>query len=570
MGAGEVEGTPGSGVDLGDGAAGEVDPGGRRLEVLLVAIGRGLLIGLASGAVAGTITVPIVGTVFGAAIGLAVAAGPTAIGAVALWLAARPGTSPEAFQRRSAVILSAVGVLVMAGVYGYVRWGADTDVFASGVAIGGAVAILLLVRAHGRISAIAPDPVGAEPYGAERAIVGLIVVVAVGLGASVVWTRYLAPEARAKRALQAERDQLARSMGLDDLYAYDLEGGARQIWCRSTDGGAGTGLERETVGYLSFGSGSLEYGDVDDARAAVGLGRDALEEDGYETYEQETDQGSWVYGVRDDRSALIRGPGRNPSFDPGITIRVAEGCIDRQPNLEVEGEPTGRLLGAGQTDPARTEATCPDGEPARLVTVISSSWLGRAEARPEWTLTDGAGGRVPHCDLVDGMDGAVVLSVPAAGPPIVRAAFGEAPDGDQAPLAVEVAPPDAAAEPLAAAPVLLQEDGYTSVDGCPVGTVQTVRVRWNRPLGAEDEPVAPAAELREAYWVTIERAGARAGSMPSAIVVPSGQRSELIDRLDHVLCLAEPGRPVQVDVAPSDHLDAGGAPTAWHDLAVDR
>lgn len=574
MGAGEVEGTPGSGADLGDDAEGsaEVDPGGRRLEVLLVAIGRGLLIGLVAGAAGGTITVPIIGTAFGAAIGVAVAAGPTAIGAVALWLAARPGTSPEAFQRRSSVILSAIGVLVMAGVYAYVRWGVDTEAFAGGVAVGGAIAILLLVRAHGRISAIAPDPADAEPYAAERAIVAMIVVAAVGLGGWAGWTRFVAPEARAKRALQAERDQLARSMGLDDLYAYDLEGGARQIWCRPTEVGAGTGLERETVGYLSFGSGSLQYGDVDDTRRAVRLGRDALEDDGYTIHEQETDQTWWVYGVRSDQSALILGPGRTQSSDDdGVTIRLAEGCIDRQPNLEIEGEPTRRMLGAGQTDPARTEASCPDGEPARVVTVISSSHLRLAEAQGVWTLTDGAGGRVQPCDISDGMDGAVALSVPAAGPPIVRAAFGQATDGEQATLAVDVAAPDAAAEPLAAAPVLLQEDGYTRIDdGCPIRTVQTLRVRWNRPLGAEDVQIDPTAELREAYRVTIERAGSEASATPSAIVVPSGHRSERLDRLDHVLCLAEPGRPVRVAVAASDRLDLGGPPTARFDLAVAR
>ncbi|HOM83960.1 MAG TPA: hypothetical protein PLZ94_19465, partial [Armatimonadota bacterium] len=61
---------------------------------------------------AGTAIAPVLGTAYGAMFGIAAAVVPSVVGAIALWLAARPGTSAEAFRTRVRRILVAIGAVV--------------------------------------------------------------------------------------------------------------------------------------------------------------------------------------------------------------------------------------------------------------------------------------------------------------------------------------------------------------------------------------------------------------------------------------------------------------------------
>ncbi|MBX3287539.1 MAG: hypothetical protein KF703_19490 [Actinobacteria bacterium] len=562
--------------------------GSARARVLLLALGWGELIGAIAGAVAGTAIAPVLGTVYGALVGALVAVVPSVAGAIALWLAARPGTSPEAFRRRSATILTVVGATI--GVV--VGWASSTgewdEQVAGPVVAGCLVAIALLVRAQRSIGGVEPDPVGA-PRGPERAALALLLAVVFGALGWFGWHRYLSPGARARREVVGERDRLGRLMGLGDLYGYDLDRGARRIECRWS----GAEGDATTTGYLSYGGGSQEYGDIADARDAVDRARRDLEARGYRVAHEERPQGSWVYGLRRDRSVTIEGPGTRPLAvdlpdETGIDIRVADGCPDRQPPLSLaDGDAPPRLLAAGHAPAvADRPVECSDGRPAALVTVVAAGWLGRAADRADaWTLTTASGRAVRPCELPGAEDpGAVhALLVPRPDDPVVRAEVavevvtGEGQNDAEAAttrLSVDVAPPGAPARAVRASLDAAAGDLREIYLGdCPAGTVQGVLVRWDRPRlqanDVDDETARTAAPERD-YRVSIERDGRTRTVAPLAVEGVSLSSSGLIDATGQLLCLGEPGRPVRVRGAASEQLDLGGPPTEAFDLAIPR
>jgi hypothetical protein len=541
---------------------------------LVLGLRWGLLIGVVAGGVAGTFVVIVVGTIFGILYGVIGAAGPTIVGSVALWFAAKPGTSATAFRRRVAAILTVLGLVVAVAAFVITSPEASSDeTFDGPILLGAGIAIFLLLYAYRAIAEVTPAPAGTPTTGADRAVVVLLAALVVVPALSFAWTRALSPEARDRRSIEAERDALLDEMGLD------LDDGTTRT---ESCGPRGASVPR--TGQATFGGSNSVDGDRAEAIEALAQGRRALEARGYAvSYDEGVDR-LWAYGIRGDRTVVI-GPTYVVDDDWSIRLRVDDGCPQPQPGFQPTDDrrreaPT--LVAAGQApSDVRFLSECADRTDPRLIVIRTNGWIGReAEQASEWVLTTRSGRRLTPCSVIVERESAA-LEVPVDDDdPVVEAAIsvtfdaegdGE-PDGPPERLAIAVPDPGAPAQAIEALSIGGSDEGTSDTEQvCPVGTVQGVVVRWARPLHGADLFGGESRAFVGAegdYEVSVERDGEVTTAVPTAVVAPDESFEPFSGATEQLLCLDVPGRPIEVRGDASDRFDPGGPSTDAFELAV--
>jgi hypothetical protein len=546
-----------------------------RLRAMALGLRWGLLIGVVAGGVAGTFVVIVVGTIFGIVYGVIGAAGPTIVGSVALWFAAKPGTSATAFRRRVAAILTVLGLVVAVAAFVITSPEASSDeTFDGPILLGAGIAIFLLLYAYRAIAEVTPAPAGTPTTGADRAVVVLLAALVVVPALSFAWTRALSPEARDRRSIESERDALLDDMGLDVTHRS-----SRTEYC----GPRGTNVSR--TGPATFGIGEPRSGDRDAALEALTQGRRELEARGYAVSFDEGVERLWAYGVRGDRTVVI-GPAFASDGGWSFPVRVDDGCPQQQPTFEPTddgGRDAPMLVAAGYVPiDERLPRQCLSLTDSRTIVIGTNGWIGsEAEQASEWVLTTRSGRRLAPCSLLIERESAV-LEVPTEGDeddPVVEAAISVTidaegdgqPDGPPERLAIAVPDPGAPVQAIEALSVGGSDEGTSDTEQvCPVGTVQGVVVRWARPLHGADLFGGESRAFVGAegdYEVSVERDGEVTTAVPTSVESP-GSFNPYTAATEHLLCLDVPGRPIEVRGDASDRFDPGGPSTEAFQLAM--
>ena len=540
-----------------------------RLRVVSLALAWGLGIGAGLGALAGTLVVPLFGTLYGLVLGLGVAAAPTVVGAAALYLSARPGTSPEAFRRRVRVVLTTIGLLVVAVGVPLVLFRIDDsattpDLFGGPVLLGCLLAPYLLLWAHRSIAAVEPAPAGVR----DRSGIGLLLVVALlvgGICGRVAWTNLLGPDARALRAVEAERDRIADRIGVGSVGDGTSTHSTREDLC------TGDGEGRISDGYADLGPGG-----ADDA---VARAAEVLADAGYQVTTGlspgrfDEDPLPWAYGIKADASATVE------TSRDSVFVAVTHGCRNRRPTAAVEELPA-ELLAASLVgiDPDQVVSssygrlTCDTrGTEQVQVAVAVPLDLGGSLTDTTWRVTTGSGeAATTSCVERISQHLLAIGDLPGdpADPPVRvelvdpgrTEALAALPEDARA---VDVAPIGDGARLVRAELVEVPVIGDDRGEGCPDDVAFGVRVLWDRAVDAYDMGGAAYGRRRAGlYRVTVAVDGEAVEVRPTVLAEVDDPDNS------HLLCIATDGIPTEVRVDASDALSMQQQPTQAGSVGV--